>query len=267
MKHLALIPFIALVQFSYSQNLVSKIPLEIGERIELRSNILNENRVLNIYLPASYNVDSSTNYPVIYLLDGSMDEDFLHIAGLVQFGSFSWINMLPESIVVGIANVDRRRDYTFPTTVAEDLIDNPTSGKSEIFVSYLEKEVIPLVASSYRTSDHSTLIGQSLGGLLTTEIMLKKPQLFKDYIIVSPSLWWNNESLLLHKMPILQQEQKVFIAVGKEGDVMENDANQLYKLLNLVNSKGNIGFRYFKEHDHGDILHQAVYRAFEWLNQ
>ena len=81
----------------------------IGETLAFESEVLQESRTINVYLPLSYSDDSNSDYPVIYLLDGSADEDFIHIAGLVQFGSFSWIEMLPESIVVGIANVDRCR--------------------------------------------------------------------------------------------------------------------------------------------------------------
>lgn len=63
-------------------------PLELGEQLEFYSEILGEKRVLNIYLPENYHKDSVRTYPVIYLLDGSMDEDFIHIMGLLQFGSF-----------------------------------------------------------------------------------------------------------------------------------------------------------------------------------
>ena len=66
-------------------------PFVIGETITMTSEILNEDRILNIYLPQGY-AESDKSYHVIYLLDGSADEDFVHIAGLVQFGSFSWIN-------------------------------------------------------------------------------------------------------------------------------------------------------------------------------
>ena len=86
-------------------------PFVIGEIVNIHSKELGENRTLNIYLPNGYHPDSLKRYPVIYLLDGSADEDFIHIAGLVQFGSFPWLNILPESIVVGIANVDRKRDF------------------------------------------------------------------------------------------------------------------------------------------------------------
>ena len=70
------------------------------------------------------------------LLDGSKDEDFIHIAGIVQFGSFSWINMLPETIVVGIANVDRKRDFTYPSQNTLDQEEFPTSGKSAHFIQF-----------------------------------------------------------------------------------------------------------------------------------
>ncbi|MEE9372430.1 MAG: hypothetical protein V3V00_05190 [Saprospiraceae bacterium] len=96
--------------------IIEKGIIKIGDKVEIKSEILNENRILNIYLPNGYSNDSIKKYLVIYLLNGSIDEDFIHISGIVQFGSFSWINMIPETIVVGISNTDRKRDFTFPTT-------------------------------------------------------------------------------------------------------------------------------------------------------
>ena len=95
-------------------------PFVLGVIDELPSTILAEKRTLNIYLPEGYKNDDTTKYPVIYLLDGSADEDFIHIVGLVQFNSFEWINGVPKSIVVGIATVDRKRDFTFPTNIESD---------------------------------------------------------------------------------------------------------------------------------------------------
>jgi len=116
-KILSLI-LLLIAQTSFSQVLPEKISetnFSIGKTIKIKSKILNETRALNIYLPVNYLQDSLKTYPVIYLLDGSKDEDFIHISGIVQFGSFSWINMIPESIVVGIGNVDRKRDFTYPS--------------------------------------------------------------------------------------------------------------------------------------------------------
>ena len=91
-----------IVSFTAQSQTATKTPLNIGESVTINSKILDEDRTLNIYLPHGYSADSTKTYPVIYLLDGSIDEDFIHISGLVQFGSFSWINMIPETIVVGI---------------------------------------------------------------------------------------------------------------------------------------------------------------------
>lgn len=241
-----------------------KEALVIGERVQLFSEILGENRDLNIYLPYNYSQDTLKTYPIIYLLDGSMDEDFIHIAGLVQFGSFSWIDMLPESIVVGIGNVDRKRDFTYPSNYKKDLEDLPTSGHSSEFIQFLGEELQPFMERNYRNATTKTIIGQSLGGLVATEILFKKPNLFDNYIIVSPSLWWDEESLLKNEWKNPISGKNIFVGVGKEGPIMERIARELFEKLNAITSEKNkIHFNYYEAQNHGDALHLAVYDAFE----
>jgi len=252
-------------------------PFVLGVIDEIQSKELNEKRILNIYLPEGYNPDEATKYPVIYLLDGSADEDFIHISGLVQFNSFEWINQVPKSIVVGIATVDRKRDFTFPTTVEKDKIRFPATGHSDQFIAFIEKELQPFIEKKYKTNDSKTIIGQSLGGLLGTEILLKKPTLFNKYVIVSPSLWWNNGSLLDLDSEMLKenfkQQTDIYIAVGKEGlaptaipHVMEVDANLLAEKLKESKSKNvKTYFDYFPEENHGSILHTAVFNSFKFF--
>ncbi len=243
-----------------------KTSFSIGEIIELHSEILNEDRIINIYLPTSYSLNSIKTYPVIYLLDGSADEDFIHVSGIVQFGSFSWINMIPESIVVGISNVDRKRDFTFPTNNIKDKEEYPTTGNSDKFIRFMEDELQPLIKKNYKIDTISTLIGQSLGGLLATEILFKNPDLFDNYIIVSPSLWWDDESLLSY-MPLYYNSKKsIYIAVGKEGEVMERTAQNLFdKVKDLKLKDTKLYFEFLENQNHGDALHLAVYHAFEKL--
>ncbi len=255
-------------QTKEAPSIISKAPFSIGESVTLFSESLQENRTLNIYLPHGYAESKDKKYPVIYLLDGSTDEDFIHIAGLVQFASFPWIKTIPESIIVGIANVDRKRDFTYPTNNAKDKADFPTTGHSETFIHFLEKEVQPFVTSQYRVSEDKTLIGQSLGGLLATEILFEKPHLFNNFIIVSPSLWWDDESLLEKEPKDFSSERKIYIAVGKEGPIMERVAHELYNKLSQINLEHKaIHFKYLEAQDHGDALHLAVYNAFETLFQ
>ena len=252
---------------SYGQSLpqkVSESDFSIGQSIQIKSNLLGEVRELNIYLPQSYTRDSEKSYPVIYLLDGSKDEDFIHVSGIVQFGSFSWIKMIPESIVVGIGNVDRKRDFTYPSQNKLDQKEFPTSGKSKTFIDFIEKELQPFIVSAYRTRPGKTLIGQSLGGLLATEILFKKPELFDNYIIVSPSLWWDDEKLLDAKTMAYDSNKSIYVAGGKEGEVMERTAKELYeKLKQGQRPNTRLFYEFLEDKSHGDALHIAVYHAFE----
>lgn len=246
--------------------IVERADFSIGERIEIQSEVLQEQRTINIYLPNGYEKDTLKDYPVIYLLDGSKEEDFIHIAGLVQFCSFSWINIIPESIIVGIGNVDRKRDFTYPSDNKLDNKELPTSGKSEQFIKFISDELQTTISENYRVRDEKTIIGQSLGGLLATEILFKQPDLFDNYIIVSPSLWWDDESLLKQKFKALKTSKSIYIGVGKEGPTMERLAKELHdKLDSEKGKKGRLFYGYFEQLDHGDTLHLAVYDAFEKL--
>lgn len=252
-------------------------PFVLGVIDEIQSKELGEKRVVNIYLPQGYNPADSIKYPVIYLLDGSADEDFIHVAGLVQFYNFEWINQVPKSIVVGIATVDRQRDFTFPSTIEEQKKRFPKTGHSDQFMAFIEKELQPFMASKYKATEDKTLIGQSLGGLFATEVLLKKPTLFNRYIIISPSLWWDHGSLLNLNSELLSesfnQQTDIYVGVGKEGltpteppRVMEVDANLLAdKLKGTKSEHVKVFFDYLPLENHATIMHQAVMNAFQLL--
>ena len=193
----------------------------------------------------------------------SANEDFIHVTGLVQF--LTMIEAMPKSIIIGIANVDRRRDFTFPTTVKEDLKDFPTTGKSANFISFIEKELQPYVQQKYKTNASKTIIGQSLGGLLATEILLEKPQLFTNYMIISPSLWWNKESLLnditQYSENLSKAKATIYIAVGTEGKIMEGDAKKLADVLKGYQNL-NVSFAPLADENHLTILHNSLYKGF-----
>jgi len=241
-------------------------PLIIGEVHTLHSEILGEDRVLNIYAPPDYN--PNIKYPVIYLLDGSMNEDFLHITGLAQF--FNLMYKMPQAILVGISNVDRKRDFTFHTELKDLQTKYPTTGHSDLFINFLEKELLPYIAGHFSTSSDRYLIGQSLGGLLGSEVLLKKPQLFTHYLLVSPSLWWDNESLLKKAPELLKQlkttpPKYIYISVGAgEPNIMIREAK---KLSDLIRKETGVKTTYnmIKNVNHATILHQSIYAALEEL--
>lgn len=234
-----------------------KTGIWIGFKHNIHSEVLKEDRIINIYHPPGYDT-TNINYPTIYVMDGSLHEDFLHIVGLVQF--LTMYELMPETIVVGISNVDRKRDFTYPTSIEQDKIDFPSSGGSENFINFLKEEAIPFIDTLYRTNEMKTIIGQSLGGLLATEIFLKHTEMFNQYIIVSPSLWWDDESLLALNNPVLTQPTNVFVSVGKEGRIMQRDAKKLANKIQKVNGADlKIDFKYLPKENHATILHQAAY--------
>jgi predicted alpha/beta superfamily hydrolase len=278
--------FILLLSFSATaqNNLApgTTIPFQIGVIETITSKELSENRTLNIYLPYGYQKDSARTYPVIYLLDGSVDEDFIHIAGLVQYCSFPWIASLEPSIVVGIANVDRKRDFSFPSNLELDKKEFPTSGGSEKFMAFIEKEVQPFIEKNYKTTASKTLIGESFGGLFAATVLLKHPALFNTYIIVSPSLWWDDGSLLTQQGSSSEISKlnfrpgtKIYIGVGKEGImpgrkkwVMEISAKQFAENLEKIKNENiKVVFDYLPGETHATVTHQAVYNAFKLLSK
>lgn len=241
-------------------------PVALGVADGLWSAALDERRSLCVWLPPGY-AESNEAYPVIYLLDGGAAEDYHHVAGLVQF--LVTYEVMPASIVVGIGNVDRYRDFTHPTAVAEDLEDLPTGGGSAKFIGFLERELQPHVAASYRTNGHRTIIGQSMGGLLAAEILVDHPQLFDAFVIVSPSLWWDAESLVSRAATGLQAHgatgKRVFVALGSEHPKMHELADALVAAIRGAAPTYDLRYETLREETHATVLHRAVYRALEFL--
>lgn len=280
MKTRLLIFLFAIITLSSFGQIKRSIPVVnkefvLGYTDQIHSEILKEDRTINIYLPEGY--DKNMRYPVIYLLDGSADEDFIHVVGIVQYNTFSWVDRIPKSIVIGIANTNRKRDFTSPAQVPNDSKLVPNNGGSGKFIAFIEKELQPYVEKKYKTDSSKTIIGQSLGGLLATEILFTKPALFNNYIIISPSLWWNDGALLKATPAVLKESYtktaNIYIGVGKEGSIdgsdahiMEDDAKRLAEKIKQGKSKSvNVHFDYLPDENHATVTHQAVFNAFRIL--
>lgn len=255
--------FLCIVPFALSAQ-TNPQPLIIGETFSFRSEVLDQERQINVYLPEGYHADSAQRYPVLYVLDGGMGEDFLHLVGIIQFGAFSWIDRNPRTIVVGVVNIDRQHDFVYPTSLPDYQKEIPTAGGAADFLAFLKTELQPVIDRRYKTNGTRTLLGQSLGGLFATYVLHLDPEAFDSYLIVSPSIWWDKESLLQQPLPAEAITKRVAIAVGKEGPVMQRTAKQLYQKLKKAKMK-MVTFQFFPACDHGDVLHKAGYWGLEWL--
>ena len=192
-------------------------PILLGSSHRLVSKSLGEERVVNIVLPLGYGKDPARRYPVLYVIDGGVDQDLLNIAAVAQNGGM-W-GRSAEAILVGIATKDRRKELTGTTRDPDLLKKYPTAGASAKFRSFVRDDVKPFVGRSYRTSGHDAVIGESLAGLFIVEAYMNEPDLFDAYGAIDPSLWWDKEALsksAAARIGTRQSAHPLYVAIAKE---------------------------------------------------
>lgn len=261
--HVALFALLALVLSAQAARAQAPAPYELPERVQLKSQVLGEERTVLVRLPPGYAARAGERFPVLYMTDG--DAHIQHTSGTVSFLARN--ARMPEMIVVGITNTDRTRDLT-PTRV-EQMPGNPnvrfpTSGGADKFLKFIETELIPLVESKYRTQPYRALAGHSLGGLFAVHTMLTKPELFNSYIAVSPSLQWDNFVMIDRVKEFIKSRKEynrtLFASLGNEpGDI--GDAFGLFQdELKRQQLKGFVweAVRYDDE-DHGSVVLRSHY--------
>jgi len=174
---------------------------------------------LFIKLPKSYQKENDKKYPVIYLTDAWYA--FQIVSGATRYPMNS--NTMTEAIIVGISyskgskgDSSRVRDYT-PTV---DHSWKKQTGNAHQHMEFIENSVFKYMEKNYRVdSTNNTFIGNSLGGLFGSYILLTKPQLFKNYILGSPSYWFDNNFIFGLEEKIAKEKNKitanVFISIGE----------------------------------------------------
>ena len=239
-------------------------PIVIGTSQHVQSKALGEDRTINIVLPASYAKEPCKRYPVLYLIDGGVEQDLIHVAGVLQLNS-AW-GRSGEAILVGIATKDRRRELTGSTRDPELLKKYPTAGSSAAFRQFIASEVKPLVERTYRTNGEDAVIGESLAGLFILETYLTQPDLFDAYGAISPSLWWDKEALANRAAASIGDEQtgrRLYFAAANEGPEMQA-ADQ--RVVSALKAKAR-GWCFIARDDlvHSTIYQQLTPQALQFL--
>lgn len=244
----------------------ARSPAAIGETFTLDSKLLGERRVINVYVPPGY-ATSTTRYPVLYMPDGGMAEDFPHVAGAVDVSIKNAV--IRPLIVVGIENTERRRDLAGPTDVASDRALAPNAGGADRFRAFLRDELKPLIAARYRTTPESALVGESLAGLFTVETFLLEPTLFDRYLAADPSLWWNDQRLVRNANAPLAWwtagPKALYIATADDPGMLEGVALLLTALR--IQAPAGVTWRHdpMPDEHHGTIFPFAALRGIRWL--
>lgn len=296
MKNLLLFAFIFISLISCKQDdksvgkEIQKNDIVIGKVDSIYSKILGESRELWIHIPESASDSSAykTKYPVLYLLDGP--SNFNSVTGIVQHLSNNMI--VPEMIIVGIANTNRSLDMT-PTKVdinvmSGDSIQYPSGGGNK-FLDFIEKELIPHVEEKYPATNYKTFVGHSFGGLSVVNALINRKELFNNYVAIDPSLWWDDRAFLNVADSILTKNKfdnkSLYVGIantmeaGMNIDKVQNESipdtyftvhiKSVLQFVNSLDTKKDNGllfkWKYYENDDHGSVPFITEYDALKFL--
>lgn len=251
------------------------------EVIALRSKHTGAAYQLFVALPSDYRTSKQT-YPVVYMLDA--DYSFALVRNVVQH--FVEREDLPPMILVAIAypgaaadratyRMNRTRDYTpaYAPDGGYGAEYQKVSGGGPKFRAFIATELMPLIERRYRAdADDRTIIGHSYGGLFGTYVLFTQPDLFKRYILISPSLWYSNRIALTMEESAarsgIKPDARVFFAVGSfENQPAANRpmVDDLTELVTKMKSRNNprltVRYRIYDGETHNSVFPGAVTRG------
>lgn len=232
-------------------------PIPPHETFTIQSKTLVETRTINVWVPLEYK-KSKDSFPVLYMPDGGVKEDFPHIANTLS--ELIRSKKIQPLILVGIENTQRRRDLTGPTEVEKDKEIAPVVGGSENFRAFIKDELFEEINKRFRTTHEKGIIGESLAGLFVTETFLLYPDMFDYYIAFDPSLWWNNEYLIRNAKKYLSKFPKTPKRFWFAGSGIE-DVSLTVSLLAKVLTTENMNNLKWKYSDEPKEKHSTIFRA------
>ena len=266
MKKLLFLFFTSIYLMSCGNSKQIQDPIPAYDTFNVISKKVSETRVINVWTPPSYQ-KSNEKYPVLYMADGGIKEDFPHIANTLS--KLITEKSIPPIILVGIENTDRRRDLTGYSESEYDAQYCPLTDGAKNFRAFIMQELISEINNKYRTTNKKGIIGESLSGLFVMETFMQYPDYFDFYIAFDPSLWWNeyylvrNANELFNNFP--NKETKLWFA----GSGAEDISKHTIKLAEILNNNApkKLKWKYSDEPNekHSTIFRATKEKALKWM--
>ncbi|GAA4966297.1 alpha/beta hydrolase-fold protein [Algibacter aquimarinus] len=226
----------------------------------IQSSKLGEERQIKIQLPRGYNTNEDKSYPLFIVFDG--DYLFEAVAGNVDYYSY-WEDM-PESIVVGINQIDTRFDDCMYSEQNSLPIETGAA-----FFEFIGMELIPYLERTYRTVDFRVAVGHGETANFINYFMLKSNPLFKSYVVISPELAPN----MLDYIPeqLTNTQSKLFYYLANTN----NDPSSIKKMTTALNADASsienenlfYDFDSFEGPSHYSVPTHAIPNAIEGIFQ
>jgi len=245
---------------SQSQDLIPK-----HDSFKIESQQVDETRVITVWTPPSYE-SGNDSFPVLYMPDGGIKEDFPHIANTIA--KLVKEKSIPPIILVGIENTERGRDLTGISEVDEDAKYCPITDGANDFRNFITQELFSEIEKRYRITNKKGIIGESLAGLFVMETFMLKPKSFDFYIAMDPSLWWNNNYLVRNANTLIEnlpnKEIKLWFA-GSSAEDISQFSNELAKVLK-TDTPNQLKWKYSDEPNekHNTIFRATKEKALKW---
>jgi len=153
------------------------------------------------------------------------------------------------------------------------------TGGGEQFIQVIKNEIIPFIDKKYPSSVYRAISGHSLGGLFVLSILAQHPTLFEDYLVMDPSLWYDEGNYSKYLLEKINQHdltnKSLFIAIANTlgVDHLDDAVNSnspfaehqknisvFCKTLNQRNlSKLHFSYNYYTKDDHGSVPFIGIY--------
>ncbi len=267
------------------------VKLPFTSIVNIKSHYNQEDYNLFIRVPNDYGVDSK-RYPILIVLDpnflfsslygiNSVAQNYI-ICGIGHQG-VDFCD-LPQKERSDISEVVRSRDFLpfgldpniFIEGAPKDLVNRilQCTGKADDFMLLIKNQIIPFLINNFRTTQSHTILGHSFGGVFACFALLKYPEIFSNYIAISPILdprYYVQKDMFgnQYKFPD-KTKRNVYIAIGSLEDD-DRTTNYLVKLekecRKITNHEQIIGkFELVQDEDHVSVALSGMLRGFRFIN-
>lgn len=234
-------------------------PIEIGERTTLHSETLKKDMILSIHVPDRTRQSKDT-WPVLI----TFQTDFLHVAATVR--QLYTSSLIPEMAVVGIDNYEY--GYLSPTKLPW----RKGSGQANLFIQFIQNELIPSMKANYNVNDYSLVFSNSWGAMFGVYAILSQPDVFDAAIASIPWLPYDrSEQYILKntKAWLDGHSYKHFMYLALDNEVeIHDDVEAFVQILNDSKKPGlHVELVRWPEEDHSSAPYRAIYWGLRTLYQ
>ncbi len=155
-----------------------------GEAFQITSSILKQTRRINVAVPPSFaQTSSERRYPVTVVVDGEA-----HLAPVAAVSEeLTRHGLIPEAIIVAIENADPFRGRVHDLTPPGLSVSGSSLNEGgDLFLDFIEKELLPAVDRQFRGGPPRTFVGHSSGGILATYAAATRPAFRAVVVIDAP---------------------------------------------------------------------------------